>query len=59
MKVQLEPGVWIANGRGDPPRTLIEENAREFNSKEEAFFALARAREFRPFENAEIQEDLF
>ena len=30
LKVELEHGVWLAEGEGDPPRTLDENNAREF-----------------------------
>ncbi len=59
MKVQLEMGVWLADGDGDPPRTLIEENSKEFNSEKEALVALAKAREYSPFKNAVLQEDLF
>jgi hypothetical protein len=32
MKVQLEPGVWLADGEGDPARTLDENNAAEFKT---------------------------
>ncbi len=59
MKVQLEPGVWLTDGEGDPPRTLIEDNAREFESEKEALAALAKAREYSPFKNAVLDEDLF
>ncbi len=59
MKVQLEPGVWLADGEGDPPRTLIEDNAREFDSKKEALAALTKARQYSPFKNAVLEEGLF
>ena len=59
MKVQLETGVWLTDGDGDPARTLIEEKAREFDSKKEALAALAKAREYSPFKNAVLEEDLF
>ncbi len=59
MKVQLETGVWLADGDGDPSRTLIEENAKEFDSKKEALIALTKARKYSPFKNAVLQEDLF
>ncbi len=59
MKVQLEEGVWLAEGGGDPPRTLVEEDAKEFNTEKEALAALTNARKFRPFKNAMIQEDFF
>lgn len=60
MKVLLEEGVWLTDDdEGDPPRTLVEENAKEYASLEDATKALAKAREYRPFKNAEIQDDLF
>lgn len=40
MKVELEPGVWIAEGEGDPARTLDESKARWFLSAEDARKAL-------------------
>ncbi len=58
MKVQLEMGVWLADGDGDPPRTLIEDNAKEFNSEKEALVALTKAREYSLFKNAVLEEDL-
>ena len=59
MKVQLETGVWLTDGEGDPPRTLIEDNAKEFDSKKEALAALAKARKYSLFLNAVLEEDLF
>ncbi len=59
MKVLLEKGVWLKDGEGDPPRTLVESNAKEFNSSAEAYKALTRARKYRPFKNAIIQEYFF
>ena len=59
MKIELEPGVWLAEGFGDPPRTLVKKNAREFKNMREAIEALEKAREFRPFKNASIEEDMF
>ena len=44
----------MADGIGDPPRTLRIENAKEFENMEEAFKALTEARKFRPFNEAEI-----
>jgi hypothetical protein len=55
--VELERGVWLHRGDGDPSRTLVEENATIFESKAAARRALARARKWRPFtigENAMI-----
>lgn len=59
MKVQLEKGVWLTDGEGDPPRTLVEGNAKEFDSNDEAIRALTKARKYRPFKNAVIQGDFF
>lgn len=59
MKVQLEPGVWLADGDGDPPRTVLEDHAKEFDSEKEALAALSEARKFRLFKNAVLQEDFF
>ncbi len=59
MKVLLEKGVLLTDGEGDPPRTLVEENAKEFSSTQAACKALAKARKFRPFKNAIIQEGFF
>jgi len=54
MKVELESGVWLAEGEGDPPRTLDENNAKEFISITEACRALTQARKYRPFEKAVV-----
>ena len=54
MKVELEPGVWLADGEGDPARTLDEENAAEFKTMLDAVEALTKAREYRPFPKAVI-----
>lgn len=59
MKVLLEEGVWLASGEGDPPRTLVEENAAEYVDMEAAQRALKRARQFRSFKNAVIEDDIF
>lgn len=59
MKVLLETGVWLADGDGDPARTLVEENAREFDSTIKAYKALKDARKYRPFPNAELTEEIF
>ena len=57
MKVLLENGVWLTDGVGDPPRTEVEKNAKDFNDVAAAMKALAEARKYRPFENAEFVED--
>jgi len=58
-KVLLEKGVWIADQEGDPGRTIREENAKEFPNMKSALRALKEAREYRPFEKAEVIEDFF
>lgn len=50
--VELEPGVWLTDGEGDPPRTLVKSNAKRYQSAAYALGALTRARKFRPFEAA-------
>lgn len=57
MKVLLEEGVWLAKGEGDPPRTLIEESAREFIGIVDAYEALKEARKYRPFKDALVVDD--
>jgi len=47
--VELEDGVWLADGDGDPPRTSQMSNARKFNSNAGAIGAIWDAREYRPF----------
>lgn len=53
--VQLEQGVWLASGEGDPARTLIKGNARVYGSGPAAKGALTRARKYRDFKNAKIE----
>lgn len=52
--VELEEGVWLTNGEGDPPRTLVKENAVGFFNKQDAIKALEEAKTIRPFKNAKI-----
>lgn len=52
--VELESGVWLADGDGDPARTTIRENAKRFKSLEEGRMALSDAREYRSFEKAVV-----
>ncbi|MCK5606331.1 hypothetical protein KAR91_30805 [Candidatus Pacearchaeota archaeon] len=54
--VELEKGVWKARWSGDPGRTLVEENAKIFDSLKGAKISLAMARRFRPFKHAVIRE---
>lgn len=54
MVVELEEGVWLADGEGDPARTTIPENAKVFGSIKEACLALSAARNYRPFGKAVV-----
>ena len=54
MKVKLEENCWLADWEGDPGRTIVEENAKEYFNMKSALMALKKAREYRPFINAEI-----
>ena len=54
--VELEKDVWIAPWKSDPGRTLVKENAEVFDSLIAAGAALAKARKYHPFENAEIND---
>lgn len=57
MIVELEQNVWLAQGEGDPPRTIIKENAARFNSLKDACSALTEARRYKAFPNATIASD--
>ncbi len=61
MKVLLEEGVWLGGWpkvyTSDPPRTLKEKNAYEFDNMDQARKALEGARVYRPFKSAVICED--
>lgn len=54
--VELEGGVWLASGHGDPPRTLVRDNAKRFNTEGGANRALREARYYRPFLTAKVEE---
>jgi len=53
--IELEEGVWLAPWDGDPGRTLKKEFADLFYTKHDAEEALRAAREYRPFQNANLQ----
>ena len=53
--VELEPNVWLSDGEGDPPRTLVYKNATKFRTRQQAAIDLIRAKSYRPFPNAEIK----
>jgi hypothetical protein len=54
--VQLEADVWLAPWTGDPGRTLVRQTAKRFASITGAKQALVKARHFRPFPHARIEE---
>ncbi|GAF79979.1 unnamed protein product [marine sediment metagenome] len=58
MKIELEENVWVT-GKSGEKRCTKKENAEEFDNMKDALAALAKAREFKPFKNAIIQEDMF
>ena len=57
MNVELEHGVWLADGEGDPARTLDKNNAKEFLTMKDACHALTEARRYKPFREAVIIMD--
>ena len=55
--VEIEHGVWLADGDGDPCRTTHKDNALRYGSYDLAFTALALARSFRGFRKARVYCD--
>ena len=54
--VQLEDGVWLADGEGDPCRTNVKDNAKQYEKFSNAKRGLSNARYYKPFVNARIFE---
>ena len=52
--VVLEPGVYLADGEGDPCRTVVRGNAKRFRSNAHARVGLLAARKYRPFAHAKV-----
>ena len=52
--VELEPSVWLAPWAGDPGRTLVRQNAKQYFTRHGALIALGKARKFREFRNAVV-----
>lgn len=52
--VELEADCWLANGKGDPPRTLLIGRARQYAVEWAALRAIKLARRYRPFVNARV-----
>ena len=40
---EIEDGVWLAFGNGDPCRTLVKDSARKFDMKSQAWRATEKA----------------
>lgn len=53
--VSLESGCWLAAGEGDPPRTVVRENAKRFATYQSAERELLGAQRTRPFPNAAVE----
>lgn len=53
--VTLDPGVWLAEGEGDPARTLDRDNAKPFSRFKDAKQAIGSARQYRPFPDARVE----
>jgi len=52
--VELEEGVYLSNGTGDPARTLLINSALNFKTRGEAHTAMLRATEYRSFKYAKV-----
>lgn len=52
--IELEPGVWLTEGEGDPPRTLVKANAVSWMNTLAAMKALNAAKAYHTFPNAKI-----
>ena len=52
--VEIEDGVWLADIEGDPGRTLVRDNALEFETARLAADALQAALLLRSLPNAKI-----
>lgn len=55
--VLLDDGCWLADGDGDPPRTLVRSNARRFTTRLKAGRGLHAARKYHAFRRAEVQRE--
>ena len=53
--VELEVGVYLADGEGGPARTMIAENAKQFASHLRAGMARMYARTYMPFTSARLR----
>ena len=55
LYVELEEGVYLTDGDGDPPRTLVLEYALIFGDIRDAWKALLKAKTYRPFKDSLIR----
>jgi len=53
--IELEKGVYLDDGDGDPPRTCVREYCRRFDTLAAAHEALKDARRYREFRDALIR----
>ncbi len=54
--IELEDSVYLADGQGDPPRTLVKSNAKSFSSMGSAYQSLKKALTQRNFKNPRVIE---
>lgn len=54
VELEREPGCWLTDGDGDPPRTCVISNANVYASHSDAHDALDAARRYRRLANARI-----
>jgi len=47
--VRIDNNAYLTDGEGDPPRTLLRENAKVFINRTEAEKAVSEARKTHPF----------
>lgn len=52
--IELEEGVYLADGIGDPARTTVKGNARKFSSSVSAYRSLKKALAQRNFKNPRV-----
>ncbi len=44
VRIDAPTDCWLANGEGDPPRTLVKESARKFKTQVSAQMAIVAAK---------------
>lgn len=48
VRIDAPTDCWLADGEGDPPRTLVKESARRFKTRPSAQMAIMRANRKHP-----------